>query len=212
MKNGRLRQHVHHRRFVRSRTWGHGIGNLDRSGRARPDDQRDGVRSSIQIAPTVPTMPRQLAIALPATSSSAWRRWPSRNTSPSRPKSSRRSKWLGSYRRRAFDRRRVRRGQHHVWRRGLAAREIGTLRPGLQSADYSVFVFARVARAVPDRRHWDGCLGLPLNGLSTGTANWATFSELAFTFRFGPGAGTGHSAGGGGRNAGWAFPRSARRG
>jgi len=32
-----------------------------------------------------------------------------------------------------------------------------------------------------------GCLAaLPLNGLSTGTANWVTFSELAFTFRFGP--------------------------
>jgi putative ABC transport system permease protein len=32
-----------------------------------------------------------------------------------------------------------------------------------------------------------GCLGaLPLNGLSTGTANWTTFSELTFAFRFGP--------------------------
>jgi putative ABC transport system permease protein len=32
-----------------------------------------------------------------------------------------------------------------------------------------------------------GCLAtLPLNGLSTGTANWATFSELTFEFRFGP--------------------------
>lgn len=32
-----------------------------------------------------------------------------------------------------------------------------------------------------------GCLAtLPLNGLSTGTANWATFSELTFAFRFGP--------------------------
>jgi len=32
-----------------------------------------------------------------------------------------------------------------------------------------------------------GCLGvLPLNGLSTGTANWQTFSELTFAFRFGP--------------------------
>jgi putative ABC transport system permease protein len=30
-----------------------------------------------------------------------------------------------------------------------------------------------------------GCLGtLPLNGLSTGTANWATFSEITFAFRF----------------------------
>jgi putative ABC transport system permease protein len=33
-----------------------------------------------------------------------------------------------------------------------------------------------------------GCLAtLPFNGLSTGTANWATFSEITFSFRFGPG-------------------------
>lgn len=32
-----------------------------------------------------------------------------------------------------------------------------------------------------------GCLAtLPFNGLSTGTANWATFSEVTFSFRFGP--------------------------
>lgn len=32
-----------------------------------------------------------------------------------------------------------------------------------------------------------GCLAtVPLNGLSTGTANWATFSEITFSFRFGP--------------------------
>lgn len=32
-----------------------------------------------------------------------------------------------------------------------------------------------------------GCLAtLPLSGLSSGTANWATFSELTFEFRFGP--------------------------
>lgn len=32
-----------------------------------------------------------------------------------------------------------------------------------------------------------GCLAtLPFNGLSTGTANWETFSELTFSFRFGP--------------------------
>lgn len=32
-----------------------------------------------------------------------------------------------------------------------------------------------------------GCLAtLPLNGLSSGTANWATFSELTFEFQFGP--------------------------
>jgi putative ABC transport system permease protein len=33
-----------------------------------------------------------------------------------------------------------------------------------------------------------GCLAtLPFHGLSTGTANWATFSEITFSFRFGPG-------------------------
>lgn len=32
-----------------------------------------------------------------------------------------------------------------------------------------------------------GCLiSLPFNGISTGTANWATFSEITFAFRFGP--------------------------
>jgi len=32
-----------------------------------------------------------------------------------------------------------------------------------------------------------GCLAtVPLNGLSTGTANWASFSEITFEFRFGP--------------------------
>ena len=32
-----------------------------------------------------------------------------------------------------------------------------------------------------------GCLAtLPLNGLSSGTANWATFSEITCSFRFGP--------------------------
>jgi putative ABC transport system permease protein len=32
-----------------------------------------------------------------------------------------------------------------------------------------------------------GCLAtLPFNGLSTGTANWATFSEITFAVRFGP--------------------------
>lgn len=32
-----------------------------------------------------------------------------------------------------------------------------------------------------------GCLAtLPFNGMTTGTANWATFSEITFSFRFGP--------------------------
>jgi putative ABC transport system permease protein len=34
-----------------------------------------------------------------------------------------------------------------------------------------------------------GCLlVIPFNGLSTGTANWATFSEITFSFQFGPNA------------------------
>ena len=33
-----------------------------------------------------------------------------------------------------------------------------------------------------------GCQAtLPFNGYSSGTANWATFSEITFSFRFGPG-------------------------
>jgi putative ABC transport system permease protein len=32
-----------------------------------------------------------------------------------------------------------------------------------------------------------GCLAtLPLHGFTSGTANWATFSEITFAFRFGP--------------------------
>ncbi|HEV3342323.1 MAG TPA: ABC transporter permease [Pirellulales bacterium] len=66
------------------------------------------------------------------------------------------------------------------------AREIGTLR-ALGFSRRSVMagfllestVLALVGGAI-------GCLGtLPVNGLSTGTANWVTFSELTFTFRFG---------------------------
>ncbi|HWB11599.1 MAG TPA: ABC transporter permease [Pirellulales bacterium] len=66
------------------------------------------------------------------------------------------------------------------------AREIGTLR-ALGFSRRSVMagfllestVLALVGGAI-------GCLGAwPVNGLSTGTANWVTFSELTFTFRFG---------------------------
>jgi putative ABC transport system permease protein len=66
------------------------------------------------------------------------------------------------------------------------AREIGTLR-ALGFSRRSVMagfllestVLALVGGAI-------GCLGTwPVNGLSTGTANWVTFSELTFTFRFG---------------------------
>jgi putative ABC transport system permease protein len=66
------------------------------------------------------------------------------------------------------------------------AREIGTLR-ALGFSRRAVMagfllestVLALVGGAI-------GCLGTwPVNGLSTGTANWVTFSELTFTFRFG---------------------------
>ena len=67
------------------------------------------------------------------------------------------------------------------------AREIGTLRAlgfgrmtVLASFLLESLVLCLIGGAI-------GCLGaLPLNGLSTGTANWATFSELTFAFRFGP--------------------------
>jgi putative ABC transport system permease protein len=66
------------------------------------------------------------------------------------------------------------------------AREIGTLR-ALGFSRSSVMagfllestIMALVGGAI-------GCLGTwPVNGLSTGTANWVTFSELTFSFRFG---------------------------
>lgn len=67
------------------------------------------------------------------------------------------------------------------------AREIGTLRAigfPRQSILLSFLMesaFLCVAGGVL------GCLAtLPFNGLSTGTANWATFSEVTFSFRFGP--------------------------
>jgi putative ABC transport system permease protein len=66
------------------------------------------------------------------------------------------------------------------------AREIGTLR-ALGFSRTSVMagfllestILALVGGAI-------GCLATwPVNGLSTGTANWVTFSELTFSFRFG---------------------------
>jgi putative ABC transport system permease protein len=67
------------------------------------------------------------------------------------------------------------------------AREIGTLRAlGFRRRSIlSSFLLESTLLCLAG-----GCLGclatLPFNGLSTGTANWATFSEITFSFRFGP--------------------------
>ncbi len=66
-------------------------------------------------------------------------------------------------------------------------REIGTLRAmGFQrSSILTSFLFESVILCLLGGAL--GCLAtLPFNGLSTGTANWATFSEITFAFRFGP--------------------------
>jgi len=65
------------------------------------------------------------------------------------------------------------------------AREIGTLRAiGFsRRAVLASFLFESLLLCLVGGII--GCLGtLPLNGLSTGTANWATFSEITFAFRF----------------------------
>jgi putative ABC transport system permease protein len=66
-------------------------------------------------------------------------------------------------------------------------REIGTLRAigfGRHSILFS-FLFESALLCMAGGVL--GCLAtLPFNGLSTGTANWATFSEITFSFRFGP--------------------------
>jgi putative ABC transport system permease protein len=67
------------------------------------------------------------------------------------------------------------------------AREIGTLR-ALGFRRHSIlfsFLFESVLLCLMGGVL--GCLAtLPFNGLSTGTANWVTFSEITFSFRFGP--------------------------
>ena len=67
------------------------------------------------------------------------------------------------------------------------AREIGTLR-ALGFARWSILAaFLLESLCLCLLGGILGCLGtLPLNGLSTGTANWATFSEITFAFRFSP--------------------------
>lgn len=67
------------------------------------------------------------------------------------------------------------------------SREIGTLRAiGFGQGSILVsFLFESVLLCVMGGLL--GCLAtLPFNGLSTGTANWSTFSEITFSFRFGP--------------------------
>jgi putative ABC transport system permease protein len=67
------------------------------------------------------------------------------------------------------------------------AREIGTLRAlGFRRHTIlATFILESVAICLAGGVL--GCLGtLPFNGLSTGTANWATFSEITFAFQFGP--------------------------
>jgi putative ABC transport system permease protein len=67
------------------------------------------------------------------------------------------------------------------------AREIGTLRAlGFQRRSI-LFSFLLESVLICLTGGVLGCLAtLPFNGLSTGTANWATFSEITFSFRFGP--------------------------
>jgi len=67
------------------------------------------------------------------------------------------------------------------------SREIGTLRAiGFSRASILVsFMLESILLCLMGGAL--GCLAtLPLNGLSSGTANWATFSKITFSFRFGP--------------------------
>lgn len=67
------------------------------------------------------------------------------------------------------------------------SREIGTLRAlGFRRREVlSSFLFESILLCLLGGVL--GCLAtLPFNGLSTGTANFATFSEITFAFRFGP--------------------------
>ncbi len=67
------------------------------------------------------------------------------------------------------------------------AREIGTLRALGFSRASVVFGFLFESLVLALAGGLIGCLGtLPVNGLSTGTVNWVTFSEITFSYRFGP--------------------------
>jgi len=66
-------------------------------------------------------------------------------------------------------------------------REIGTLRAIGFSRSSILFSFIIESMLLCLLGGLLGCLAtLPFNGISTGTANWATFSEITFSFRFGP--------------------------
>ena len=66
-------------------------------------------------------------------------------------------------------------------------REIGTLRAIGFSRSSILFSFLIESMVLCLLGGLLGCLAtLPFNGISTGTANWATFSEITFSFRFGP--------------------------
>jgi putative ABC transport system permease protein len=66
-------------------------------------------------------------------------------------------------------------------------REIGTLRALGFSRDSILKSFLLESVLICLTGGLIGCLAtLPLSGLSSGTANWQTFSELTFEFRFGP--------------------------
>lgn len=67
------------------------------------------------------------------------------------------------------------------------AREIGTLRALGFPRRSILFSFLLESIVLCLIGGVVGCLAtLPFNGMSTGTANWATFSEITFAFRFGP--------------------------
>ncbi len=67
------------------------------------------------------------------------------------------------------------------------SREIGTLRALGFRRRSVLFSFLMESLMICLLGGLLGCLAtLPFNGLSTGTANWATFSEITFSFRFGP--------------------------
>jgi len=67
------------------------------------------------------------------------------------------------------------------------AREIGTLRALGFPRRSILFSFLLESIVLCLIGGIIGCLAtLPFNGMSTGTANWATFSEITFAFRFGP--------------------------
>jgi putative ABC transport system permease protein len=67
------------------------------------------------------------------------------------------------------------------------AREIGTLRALGFPRRSILFSFMLESVILCLTGGVLGCLAtLPFSGLSTGTANWATFSEITFSFHFGP--------------------------